>query len=157
SAPITYAYQWRRGDAGGAGCADIGAATTQTYTLSSADVGKTVRVSVTATNSVGSGSAVSVQTAMVAAAPVAPANSSPPTISGAAQEGQVLAADPGSWSGSAPITYAYQWRRCDSAGANCVDIAGAATQTYTLSSADVGKTVRVSVTATNSVGSGSAV
>src|SRR5204862_404358 len=86
----------------------------------------------------------------------APANSAPPTISGTAQEKQTLTADPGSWSGTQPITYAYQWRRCDTNGANCADIAGAAAQTYTLTTADVGSTLRVSVTASNSAGAASA-
>ena len=154
--PISYGYQWRRCDSAGANCVDIVGATAQTYTLASADVGSTVRVSVSATNTAGSGSAGSAQTAVVAAAPAPPVNSSPPTISGTARAGQVLTAAAGSWTGTQPISYGYQWRRCDSAGANCVDIVGAATQTYTLSSADVGSTARVNVSATNTAGSGSA-
>ena len=55
----------------------------------------------------------------------------------------MLTAAAGSWTGTQPISYGYQWRRCDSAGANCVDIAGATGQTYTLASADVGSTARV--------------
>ena len=86
----------------------------------------------------------------------APVNSSPPSISGTAQAGQVLTAAAGSWTGTQPISYGYQWRRCDSAGANCADIASATGQTYALASADVGSTVRVAVTATNMGGSGSA-
>jgi hypothetical protein len=62
----------------------------------------------------------------------APVNSSPPSISGTAQVGQVLTADPGSWTGTQPISYGYQWRRCDSAGANCEDIDRATPQTYTI-------------------------
>ena len=44
-----------------------------------------------------------------------------PSISGTARDSQTLSADPGVWQGSTPITYAYQWRRCDAAGANCID------------------------------------
>lgn len=51
------------------------------------------------------------------------------------------------------MTFAYQWRRCDSSGNGCVDIVGATAGTYTLSGADVGFTVRVAVTATNSASS----
>ncbi len=53
----------------------------------------------------------------------APTNSAPPTILGTATDGQTLTVNPGTWSGSETITRSYQWRRCDSAGANCLDIA----------------------------------
>src|SRR5256884_9304514 len=101
---ISYAYQWRRCDTSGGSCSDISGATSQSYTAVGADVGSTLRVAVTGSNSVGSSSASSVQTAVVAAAPVAPSNTSLPTISGLAQAGQVLTADRGSWSGTAPIS-----------------------------------------------------
>src|SRR5207245_10332996 len=86
-----------------------------------------------------------------------PTNTSPPTISGAAVRGSTLTASQGTWSGTTPITYANQWRRCDSAGANCADVAGATGSTYVLGSADVGATMRVAVTARNAVGTSSAV
>ena len=79
-----------------------------------------------------------------------------PTISGTAQQGQALTADPGGWTGVAPISYAYQWRRCDSGGAGCTDITGATSQSYTLVAADIGSTIRVVITASNSAGSSSA-
>ena len=79
----------------------------------------------------------------------------PPAISGTAIEGQTLTANAGAWSGSTPISHSYQWRRCDSAGANCVDIAGATATTYALTAADVGRTIRVRETATNAYGAGS--
>ena len=83
-----------------------------------------------------------------------PTNTSPPTISGNAVLGSTLTASPGSWSGNTPITYASQWQRCDSAGANCNAVSGATSSAYALGAADVGNTMRVVVTATNSAGSG---
>ncbi|HET9050156.1 MAG TPA: DNRLRE domain-containing protein, partial [Candidatus Dormibacteraeota bacterium] len=88
--------------------------------------------------------------------PVAPANTTPPAISGTAQNGQTLTASSGSWSGTTPMTFADQWRRCDSTGAGCVSIPGATATTYTLTAADVGSTIRVAVTATNGGGSSTA-
>jgi uncharacterized delta-60 repeat protein len=86
----------------------------------------------------------------------APVNATPPTISGTATEGQTLTVSAGAWTGSTPIDDSYQWRRCDSAGANCVDISAATGTTYTLTVADVGRTIRVRETATNAYGAGSA-
>ncbi len=151
---ITYVYQWRRCDAAGATCADIAGATASSYALTPTDVGKTLRVVVTATNAGGSASATAVQSAVVAAAP--PANTILPSISGTAQEGSTVTAGPGTWSGTPAITYTYQWRRCDAAGNACADIAGQTATTYTLVAADVGRTLRVVVTATNVAGTVSA-
>jgi len=55
----------------------------------------------------------------------------------------------GSWSGS-PARDPSQWKRCDSAGGNCSAIAGEVFSGYTLAAADVGSTLRVTVTATAS-------
>jgi hypothetical protein len=84
-------------------------------------------------------------------APPAPANTALPTITGTAALGQVLTAHNGSWSNE-PTSFSYQWLRCDSTGANCVEIAEATASTYTLAQADVGSTLRVAVTATNTGG-----
>ncbi len=88
--------------------------------------------------------------------PVAPSNTSLPTISGQAKTGHTLSASVGSWSGSATISYTYQWQRCNEAGGECANISGQTSSTYTLSESDIGKTVRVHVAASNSAGSASA-
>jgi hypothetical protein len=86
----------------------------------------------------------------------APVATSPPTISGVAQAGQTLTASSGTWSGTQPISHAYQWQRCSSSGSGCGSVTGETAQTYDVAAADVGSTLRVVVTATNSAGSGSA-
>jgi hypothetical protein len=141
-------------DSGGANCSNIASATSTTYTLTSADVGSTLVVSVTATNTAGQATASSSPSAVVAAAP--PVNTSLPTVLGTAQQGQTLSASQGGWSGTAPISYAYQWQRCDSNGANCANIASATSAIYTLTSGDVGSTVLVAVTASNTAGQATA-
>jgi sugar lactone lactonase YvrE len=116
------------------------------------DVGHMLRVQETASNVGGPSSpASSAPTAVVTAAPQPPVNTSAPTISGTAQQGQTLTASPGTWTGS-PSSFSYAWQRCDSAGANCSAITGATATTYVLAEADVGKTLRVVVTATNEAG-----
>ena len=67
--PSGYAYEWRRCDATGAACTAILSATGSTYTLTVADLAATIRVAVTASNPGGTTTAVSTQTATVAAAP----------------------------------------------------------------------------------------
>jgi hypothetical protein len=83
-----------------------------------------------------------------------PASISPPTISGIAEQAQTLTEQHGSWTNS-PNGYSYQWQRCEGAGNNCQAIEGATAQTYTLTSTDVGSTIRVQETASNTGGSSS--
>ena len=152
--PISFTYQWDSCDQNGANCFNILGATSQTYTLTILDVGTTVRVEVTGSNTAGSSTAISNQTALISApAPIAPSNTSAPTISGNAVIGQTLTGDNGTWSGTQPISYSDQWRRCDQSGNNCTDISGATAQTYTLVTPDLGMTIRFAVTASNTGGS----
>ncbi|MDR1788746.1 MAG: hypothetical protein LBR16_09925 [Treponema sp.] len=68
------------------------------------------------------------------------------TITGTAAVGETLTATAKD-SGSAIVTDAtFQWKRADSAGGTYTDISGAASATYTVGSADVGKYLKVTAT-----------
>ena len=82
-----------------------------------------------------------------------PVNCQPPTITGTAQQGQTLTEVNGTWA-NVPSSYASQWEDCDVAGGNCQPISGATGQTYAPTNADVGHTLVVTETATNSLGAG---
>jgi len=150
--PSEYAYEWQRCNGSGAECAVVAGATEQTYALSSADVGHTIRVQEIAINAGGaSAPADSTVTAKVAAA--APVDITPPTISGTAQQGETLTETHGSWTNE-PTGYEYQWLRCDGTGTSCTAISGATGQSYVPVAADVGGTLEVRETARNAGGPG---
>ena len=151
--PMSYKFQWTRCDAAGSNCGAIGGANASTYSLGATDVSYRIRGIVTATNTAGSTVGTSDPTAVVAEPDVAPSVVSTPTVSGTAQVGQTLSLTNGSWSGTSPMSYGYQWTRCDSAGSNCAPISGAAGQSYSLVAADVSHRIRGAVTATNAAGS----
>jgi hypothetical protein len=81
---------------------------------------------------------------------IAPSNTIAPVVSGTNTVGSLLTTTNGSWSGSLPITYTYQWLR------NGSNISGATSSTYTLVTADTSTLVSCKVTATNLVGSANA-
>ena len=87
------------------------------------------------------------------AAGAAPQNSVPPTVSGTPTEGQTLVGADGTWAGAATIAFTYAWSRCDATGAACAPIAGATAKTYILAAADIDKSLRLAVTAKNTLGS----
>ena len=151
--PTSFSYQWLQCDSSGGSCTAISGATAQTYLLTSSDVGHTIEVQEVATNTWGSSSpATSSPTASVL--PLPPTNTSPPTISGTAQEGQTLTEAHGTWTNS-PTSYAYQWLQCDAFGTSCLPISGATAQSYSPVAADVGHTLAVQETASNEGGAGS--
>jgi hypothetical protein len=154
--PTSYAYQWQDCNSSGSSCTNIANATMSDYAVRASDVGDTIRVRVTASNASGSASARSAATSVVTAGTSPPpANTAAPVISGTPTEGDTLTTSTGSWSGN-PSEYAYAWQDCDSTGANCTAISDATASSYTLTSSDVGYTIEVVVTATNSSGSSSA-
>jgi hypothetical protein len=68
-----------------------------------------------------------------------------PTITGTAQVGQTLTANPQ----GTPENPAYAWLRCAAGGGSCYPIPGATALTYTVTSVDLGHTLRFRKTATN--------
>ena len=82
-----------------------------------------------------------------------PANTERPAITGSLEDDQLLRASSGTWSGTGPITFNYQWQRCGLLGGGCEDIPGATNSTYALEVADVASNIDVVVTATNARGS----
>ncbi|KQW47444.1 hypothetical protein ASC77_13355 [Nocardioides sp. Root1257] len=132
----TFAYQWLADDVA------IGGASASTYTPVAGDIGKTIKVRVTASKagtpsasvtSAGVGPVVDAGTASVV-------NNTAPGIPGTPVVGRVVTANPGSWT-PAGATFAYQWLAGD------VPVAGATKSTYTPVAGDVGKVLKVRVTA----------
>ena len=154
---IAYAYQWQRCNEKGESCADITGATEATYTTVAADLGDTLKVTVSVSGTAGSGSASSGPTPLVTSEPMAPESTSPPSIEGNPTTGTTLSAEPGLWLGSEPIAYTYQWQRCNAEGGECANIHEATGETYMLGEADLKSTIQVIVTAKNSLGSTSAI
>jgi putative cell wall-binding protein len=118
----------------------IRGATSDVYTIGSADVGAQLAVSVTASQL---GYTTLTRTSP-ATSPVLPAilplTATPtPTITGSAAVGQALTVTTGDWA-PAPVSLSYQWLRGSDS------IAGATGASYILTAADQGKPVSVSVT-----------
>src|SRR5919201_3884013 len=94
----------------------------------------------------------------VAAAPVTPValprNTSPPSITGLAEDMQTLTASPGTWTATAAL--AYQWQRCATTVESCRAIAGATGLRYHVARADIGARLSVAVTASGIGGTATA-
>jgi hypothetical protein len=82
--------------------------------------------------------------------PTPPVATADPLISGIARKGELLTVSNGTWLNS-PTAYAYQWYRSD--GLSFAAIPGAVQTTYAAAAADVGRQLRVVVTAQNAFGS----
>jgi hypothetical protein len=125
----------------------ITGANSQSYRLTSADVGYTIRVVEWASNAGGTGApATSAPTAVVAGIPARatpPVIVSTPVVTGSPIVGLPLSTTNGQWAGNLPEFYTYQWQRCQQ---TCIDIPSANASTYTPTSADLGSSVRTAVT-----------
>ena len=148
--PITYSYAWYR-KTNTISFAEINGATTNSYTVTGADAGTSIYAAVTASNGINNGNqTASSNTVSISTGTNIPANTSAPAISGTTTVNQVLTVSNGTWTGTSPITYTYQWKRSG------VNISGATSATYVLQSIDAGNTLTCIVTATNSAGAVSA-
>ena len=137
-----FSYQWL------ADGAVIAGANSSTYTLTSDDEGRTIRVRVTFTDDEGhEESLTSDPTAAAAPAPNTPATGAP-TISGTTQVGETLTAGTSNISdgdGLDDAAFAYQWLADDT------EINGATASAYTLAGDDEGKAVKVRVSFTRTM------
>ena len=136
-----FAYHWLADDAA------IEGATAATFTLTSSEQGKTIKVRVTFTDDAGNGESVTSDATAAVAATNSPATGGP-AIEGTPAVGQTLTATTsgiGDDDGIATSVFAYQWLADDAA------IEGATASTYTLTYGEQGKTIKVTVTFTDDV------
>ena len=139
----SFAYRWVAGES------DISGATGSSYTLTSSEQGKAIKVRVTFTDDAGHEESVtSAATATVAARPNSPATGAP-TITGTAQVSETLTVGTSGIADADGLTnasFAYRWVAGES------DISGATGSSYTLTSSEQGKAIRVRVTFTDDAG-----
>ena len=155
----TIEYQWQLCVIGGE-CQDITSTSAsiesmqlegiaKSFTPTRTHAGIQLRVRVTATNSEGSASEVSVKSAPVKARPLL---STAVSLSGAAASGAMLIAQPGVWSGYPTPAFTYQWKLCSSS--SCADLGSPSSSAgFRSQPVHVSKRMRVLITATNSLGS----
>lgn len=145
NSPTSYRYRWLRCNALGNSCVLL-AADGPSYRLGQDDVGRTLRVRVTAVNADGSTNARSEQSDVVQSNAAPLNNTARPTITGEARVGQELTATEGTWTGN-PTSFAFQWQRCDIDAITCLDVTGATGRSYGVRLTDLGYRLRVQVTA----------
>ena len=128
-----FSYQWK------ANGIDISGATSSTYTLQAAEVGKRVSVDVSYTDNLSSAEIVqSIATSTVESKNLAPTGSV--VITGSRRQGRTLTADTSLLEDINGLgEFSYQWK------ANNEKISGATSSTYTLTQSEVGKNITVTV------------
>ena len=118
-APITYTFQWQWCDfANPPQCEDIPGATSSSYAPSGDYINNTLQLKITAKNSLGSDVAYTRRSYPVLGD--VPVNTvSPKILAGSIEIGSTLTTDTGTFSGSTPFHFKYQWVRCVPAGTPC--------------------------------------
>ena len=137
--PITYKYQWYADDVA------IDWATDANFVITLDQLGKILSCGVTAENIAGIVEVRAVINDPVTSIFEPPLSLTLPEISGIAKVGNTLTVSDGTWDGTPPIEYSYQWQYAKTA----TNIVGATGNTYTIDDEDVGKTLCCVVSATN--------
>jgi len=146
SGTISYGFQWHRCDAAGARCTSIHGAVSPTYLLVDKDVGKTIGLTVTASDGTGPVSAYASLVGPIASATPLLVSTGQPTVSGPPLQAKTVQVSTGVWSPT-PSKVTYSWERCNANGRVCATIANATGNSYTLGAADVGHALLASVQA----------
>ncbi len=154
---VEFAWQWLSDDGSaedGSSETEIAGATEASYTLTAAEAGKTVRVRVTFTDE---GETEETLTSEATAAVNTPATGVP-VIDGTVEVGETLTASKegiADADGLEGVEFVWQWLSDDGSaedGSSEAEIAGATEASYTLTAAEVGKTLRVRMTFTDEAG-----
>jgi hypothetical protein len=152
TSPVEFTQQWLRCNDDAEACKSIPGENETSYTVTSDDLDRTIRFSVTGTNADGKSTALSDPTNVIDQATTkAPVETAAPAVSGDAVVGGRLTATTGSWVGTQPITFTTIWQRCDAAITSCA-ATGSRGSSYTVASSDTGQRLRVKVIAENSAG-----
>ena len=137
-----FAYQWLADDA------EIADAIDSSYALSASVQGKTIRVRLSFTDDAGNEESVTSAATEAVTVANSPASGAP-SISGTAQVSETLTVDTSGIADADGLTnasFAYWWLADD------VEIAGATASTYTLTSSEQGKTIKVRLSFTDDAG-----
>jgi len=136
----TYTYLWKRASTSTGLAVNLTSQTAATYVLTGTDVGKFFALEVKQSKWGTTSSAYSTQLTSAISPPIRFLLTPAPSISGTIKAGRIISAKAGRWDSGAKLSY--QWYRGQAA------VKGSTKATYSLTTADVGKQIYVSVTAT---------
>ena len=135
----TFSYKWYRDKSEA-----IAGATGIEYKIVGEDETHNLSCRVTGTNGAGSATAESENEVQVPGSPPKPTKG--PEVLGVARVGETLTCSEGTWTGSRPLTFKFQWLR------GGVEIKGATGNTHLVEKEDAGKSLSCKVTAENKEG-----